>query len=165
MSSPPTSRTWTTSRCRFLIADPTIDSRSRRSDLHPQSGARSFRLAPFVVNSPAPLGFRYAPFPSLRLETSLHSQGIPFYSFPYAQCRRCSGRSRSTIGITYPGSGVRTVGMTTLPLVTLVWTSEDSVVAADGDCQSYVFSGNECGWRLVGILDNTSRFSPLDPGG
>ena len=73
----------------------------------------------------------------------------------------------SAISIVDPESepAVCTVGMTTLPLVTLVWTSEDSVVAADRDCQPYVFSGNECGWRLVGILDNTSRFSPLDPGG
>ena len=54
--------------------------------------------------------------------------------------------------------------MTSLPLVTLVWTSEDSIVAADHDRQPYVFSGNECGWRPVGILDNTSRFSLVGPG-
>ena len=63
--------------------------------------------------------------------------------------------------------------MTTLPLVTLVWTSEDSIVAAGHDCQPYVFSGNENGWRLIGSLDDTSapksaltpsRFSPVGPG-
>jgi len=81
----------------------------------------------------------------------------------------------STISIVYPGSApaVRTVRMATLPLVTLVWTSEDAIVAAGHDCQPYVFSGNEGGWRLVGSLDDTSapksalspsRFSPGGPG-
>jgi len=81
----------------------------------------------------------------------------------------------STISIVYPGSGpaVRTVRMTTLPLVTLVWTSEDAIVAAGHDCQPYVFSGNESGWKLIGSLDDTSapksaltpsRFSPVGPG-
>ena len=44
------------------------------------------------------------------------------------------------------------LGMTTLPPVTLVWTSEGSIVAAGHDCQPYVFSGNENGWRLIGVL-------------
>jgi actin related protein 2/3 complex subunit 1A/1B len=68
---------------------------------------------------------------------------------------------------------VRTVRTTTLPLVTLVWTSEDAIVAAGHDCQPYVFSGNENGWKLIGSLDDTSapksalspsRFSPVGPG-
>lgn len=63
--------------------------------------------------------------------------------------------------------------MSTLPLVTLVWASEDSVVAAGHDCQPYVFSGNEGGWKLIGSLDDTSapkstltpsRFSSGGPG-
>ena len=63
--------------------------------------------------------------------------------------------------------------MSTLPLVTLVWTSEDAIVAAGHDCQPYVFSGNENGWTLIGSLDDTSapkstlspsRFSPGGPG-
>ena len=81
----------------------------------------------------------------------------------------------STISIVYPGSGpaVRTVRISTLPLVTLVWTSEDAIVAAGHDCQPYVFSGNEGGWKLIGSLDDTSapksalspsRFSPGGPG-
>ena len=51
----------------------------------------------------------------------------------------------STIGIAYPGSGptVRAVRTTTLPLVTLVWTSKDSIVAADHDYQPYVSSETE----------------------
>jgi len=80
----------------------------------------------------------------------------------------------STISIAYPASGaVRTVRITTLPLVTLVWASEDSIVAAGHDCQPYVFSGNENGWKLIGSLDDTSapkstltpsRFGPGGPG-
>lgn len=63
--------------------------------------------------------------------------------------------------------------MSTLPLVTLVWTSEDAIVAAGHDCQPYVFSGNDGGWKLIGSLDDTSapksaltpsRFSPGGPG-
>ena len=81
----------------------------------------------------------------------------------------------STISIVYPGSGpaVHTVRISTLPLVTLVWTSEDAIVAAGHDCQPYVFSGNEGGWKLIGSLDDTSapksalspsRFSASGPG-
>jgi len=81
----------------------------------------------------------------------------------------------STISVVYPGSGptIHTVRMSTLPLVTLIWASEDSVVAAGHDCQPYVFSGNEGGWKLIGSLDDTSapkstltpsKFSPGGPG-
>jgi len=81
----------------------------------------------------------------------------------------------STISIVYPGSGpvIHTIRMTTLPLVTLVWASEDSIVAAGHDCQPYVFSGNEGGWKLIGSLDDTSapkstsspsRLSAVGPG-
>lgn len=63
--------------------------------------------------------------------------------------------------------------MSTLPLVSLIWASEDSIIAAGHDCQPYVFSGNEAGWKLIGSLDDTSvpkstlspsRFSPGGPG-
>lgn len=63
--------------------------------------------------------------------------------------------------------------MSTLPLVTLAWTSEDSIVAAGHDCQPYIFSGNETEWKLVGSLNDTSapkstltpsRFGPGGPG-
>ena len=61
----------------------------------------------------------------------------------------------NTIGAVYP-SAVRAVGMTALPLVTPVWTSEDSTVAVDHDCRPCVFYGNESGWRLIGGLNRTS---------
>jgi actin related protein 2/3 complex, subunit 1A/1B len=44
--------------------------------------------------------------------------------------------------------------MTTLPLTTLTWTSEESIVAAGHDCQPFVFTGNQGGWELVGTLDD-----------
>ncbi len=48
------------------------------------------------------------------------------------------------------------IKMTSLPLVTLTWTSEQSIVAAGHDCQPYVFSGSEGGWEPIGTLDDTS---------
>lgn len=46
--------------------------------------------------------------------------------------------------------------MSTLPYVTLTWTSEDSIIAAGHDCQPVVFSGSEGGWEIVGSLDDTT---------
>ncbi|TCD70937.1 hypothetical protein EIP91_000843 [Steccherinum ochraceum] len=63
----------------------------------------------------------------------------------------------STITIVYPGGpAIYSIRSNTLPLVTLTWTSEDSIVAAGHDCQPYVFRGNEAGWELVGSLDDTN---------
>ena len=56
----------------------------------------------------------------------------------------------------YPGGGpaVFTVKMSTLPLCTLTWTTEESIVAAGHDCQPLVFTGNQGGWELIGSLDD-----------
>jgi len=63
----------------------------------------------------------------------------------------------SSISIVYPGGPfIHNVKITTLPLVTLAWTSENSIVAAGHDCQPFVFSGSEGGWQAVGSLDNTT---------
>lgn len=57
----------------------------------------------------------------------------------------------------YPGGpAVYHIKMTTLPLVTLTWTSEESLVAAGHDCQPFVFSGSAGGWQVVGTLDNSN---------
>ena len=64
--------------------------------------------------------------------------------------------------IVYPGGpAVHHIKMMTLPLVTLTWTSEESLVAAGHDCQPFVFSGTISGWQLVGTLDdpNSSKAS------
>jgi len=62
----------------------------------------------------------------------------------------------SSINVVYPLGGVINVRMSTLPLVTLTWTSEDTIVAAGHDCQPLVFSGSEQGWRAIGSLDDSS---------
>lgn len=57
--------------------------------------------------------------------------------------------------IVYPGGGaVQHIRLTTLPLVTLTWISEESIVAAGHDCQPLVFSGDAGGWQLTGTLDD-----------
>lgn len=64
----------------------------------------------------------------------------------------------SSITVVYPGSqAIYHIKMTTLPLVTLTWTSEEALVAAGHDCQPFVFSGNEGGWQLVGTLDDPNQ--------
>ncbi|KIP08775.1 hypothetical protein PHLGIDRAFT_18846 [Phlebiopsis gigantea 11061_1 CR5-6] len=63
----------------------------------------------------------------------------------------------SSITVVYPGSqAIYHIRMTTLPLVTLTWTSEEAIVAAGHDCQPFVFSGNEGGWQLIGTLDDAN---------
>lgn len=63
----------------------------------------------------------------------------------------------SSVTVVYPGSqAIYHIKMSTLPLVTLTWTSEEAIVAAGHDCQPFVFSGNEGGWQLVGTLDDAN---------
>ncbi|KAF9029171.1 actin-related protein ARPC3 [Hymenopellis radicata] len=62
----------------------------------------------------------------------------------------------SSMTIVYPGGTMYNIKMTSLPLVTLTWTSEQSIVAAGHDCQPYVFTGSEGGWEPIGTLDDTS---------
>lgn len=38
-------------------------------------------------------------------------------------------------------------------MVTLTWTTEESIVAAGHDCQPLVFASNQGGWELIGSLD------------
>ena len=68
---------------------------------------------------------------------------------------RCAGHD-SSISIVYPGQTVITVKGTTLPYVSLTWTSEDALVAAGHDCQPVLFQGSAQGWRSVGSLDDTT---------
>ncbi|KIY50749.1 WD40 repeat-like protein [Fistulina hepatica ATCC 64428] len=62
----------------------------------------------------------------------------------------------SSISVVYPGSqAVYRIHLRTLPLTTLVWTSENAIVAAGHDCQPYIFQGDEgTGWADVGSLDD-----------
>ncbi|KAH9483943.1 Actin-related protein 2/3 complex subunit 1 [Psilocybe cubensis] len=63
----------------------------------------------------------------------------------------------SSINIVYPGGPViHNIRMPSLPLVSLVWTSEDTIVAAGHDCRPLVFSGSEAGWQEAGTLDDAT---------
>lgn len=61
--------------------------------------------------------------------------------------------------------------MPSLPLVSLTWTSEDSIVAAGHDCRPLVFSGSAAGWQETGTLDDSksaegkSGLTPISPVG
>ncbi|TFK42471.1 WD40-repeat-containing domain protein [Crucibulum laeve] len=62
----------------------------------------------------------------------------------------------SSVSIVYPGGpAIYNIRMTSLPLVTLTWTSEDSIVAAGHDCRPLVFTGSEAGWQETGTLDDS----------
>lgn len=66
----------------------------------------------------------------------------------------------SSISIVYPGGPtICTIRMTTLPVVALSWTSEDSIIAAGHDCQPYVVQGSEAGWQIIGTLDDAKSAS------
>ncbi|KAF8584077.1 actin-like protein ARPC3 [Ramaria rubella] len=70
----------------------------------------------------------------------------------------------SSVTIVYPAApAVITVKVSTLPYVTLAWTSEDSLVAAGHDCQPVLFQGNESGWKTVGSLDDASASKAATP--
>ncbi|KAI1794672.1 actin-like protein ARPC3 [Ganoderma leucocontextum] len=62
----------------------------------------------------------------------------------------------SSINVVYPGGpAVYNIKLSILPLVTLTWTTEESIVAAGHDCQPLVFAGNQGGWELTGSLDES----------
>jgi len=70
----------------------------------------------------------------------------------------------SSVSIVYPGvPTIINVKMVSLPYVSLIWTAEDSLVAAGHDCQPIVFSGSEAGWQVIGSLDDTT--APKSSGG
>jgi len=63
----------------------------------------------------------------------------------------------SSVTIVYPAApAVITIKVSTLPYMTLTWTSEDSLVAAGHDCQPVLFQGTESGWKAIGSLDDPS---------
>ncbi|KAF8965218.1 actin-related protein ARPC3 [Flammula alnicola] len=68
----------------------------------------------------------------------------------------------SSISIVYPsGPVIHNIRMPSLPLVSLVWCSEDTIVAAGHDCRPLVFTGSEGGWQEAGTLDDAT--SPKSP--
>lgn len=41
--------------------------------------------------------------------------------------------------------------------MSLVWSSEDDIIAAGYDCQAYRLQGSEQGWQLAGSLETKGR--------
>jgi len=69
----------------------------------------------------------------------------------------------SSINIVYPnGPVVYNIRMSSLPFVSLIWTSEDTIIAAGHDCRPIVFSGSEAGWREAGTLDDATASKSSD---
>ena len=55
------------------------------------------------------------------------------------------------------------IRMASLPLVSLTWTSEDTIIAAGHDCRPLVFSGSEAGWHEAGTLDDVNAAKSAEP--
>lgn len=72
----------------------------------------------------------------------------------------------STITLVNPQLGAQTIRISTLPYVTLTFTSESALVAAGHDCQPALFSDSGAGWALDGSLDDvTTAKTPIGPRG
>ena len=70
----------------------------------------------------------------------------------------------SSISIIYPGGPTaHNIRMPTLPLVSLTWTLEDTIIAAGHDCRPLVFSGSEAGWHEAGTLDDVNSAKSAEP--
>lgn len=68
----------------------------------------------------------------------------------------------ASVTVIYPGSNaIFSVRTSSLPFVTLSWTSEESLLAAGHDCQPFLFAGSEAqgGWKSVTSLDDTASAS------
>ncbi|KAK4048387.1 ARP2/3 actin-organizing complex subunit Sop2 [Microbotryomycetes sp. JL221] len=64
-----------------------------------------------------------------------------------------------------PPTAVFSIQLPTLPLVSLVFTTETSLVAAGHDCQAVVFEGSpESGWSQTKSLDDHQKRSTSGPG-
>lgn len=63
--------------------------------------------------------------------------------------------------VVYPGPtpSIFVIKVSSLPLVTLTWTAEDTLVAAGHDCHPMLFQADNTGWKLVGSLDDVSGSS------
>lgn len=69
----------------------------------------------------------------------------------------------SSITVVYPSGpeqpprAMISVSTQTLPLASLIWTSEDTIVAAGYDCEPYRFKGSDQGWEMVGSIESQKR--------
>lgn len=69
----------------------------------------------------------------------------------------------SSITVVYPSGpeqpprAVVTVSTQQLPFKSLIWTSEDEIIAAGYDCEAFRFKGGEGGWQLAGPIEQKGR--------
>ncbi|KAF1815923.1 actin-related protein 2/3 complex, subunit 1 [Eremomyces bilateralis CBS 781.70] len=69
----------------------------------------------------------------------------------------------STVTVVYPSGPDQApravISLTTqlLPFMSLVWKTEDEILAAGYDCEVYRLQGSESGWSLVGSFEQSGR--------
>ncbi|KAF2280870.1 structural constituent of cytoskeleton [Westerdykella ornata] len=69
----------------------------------------------------------------------------------------------SSLTVVYPSApeqpprAVINISTQLLPFMSLVWRSEDEIIAAGYDCQAYRLQGSEHGWQLAGSLETKGR--------
>ena len=69
----------------------------------------------------------------------------------------------SSITVVYPNGAdqppraIITVPTQLLPFMSLLWSSEDEIIAAGYDCEAFRFKGGPGGWQLRGTLESKGR--------
>lgn len=69
----------------------------------------------------------------------------------------------SSITVVYPSApdqpprAVVSIATQLLPFKSLLWSSEDEIIAAGYDCEAFRFKGGESGWQLTGTVENKGR--------
>ena len=61
------------------------------------------------------------------------------------------------LGPEQPPRAMINISTLLLPFTSLIWTSEDQIVAAGYDCEAMRFQGSESGWELVGPVETKAR--------
>lgn len=118
------------------------------------SGVKSFPSTLSAENTPALLVDGFTALASLLLEMPSPLLVCRLQQPSLSLTELFQGHD-STVSIAYPGApAVLSIKSHTLPYVTLMWTSEDSLVAAGHDCQPVLFSGTPQKWAPVGSLDD-----------
>uniref|UniRef100_A0A1D1YN76 Actin-related protein 2/3 complex subunit n=1 Tax=Anthurium amnicola TaxID=1678845 RepID=A0A1D1YN76_9ARAE len=59
----------------------------------------------------------------------------------------------SEISIVYPGGAIKSIRLTGLPYLSLLWTSEEKIIAAGYDCAPVLFEKTNEEWNLSRIID------------
>lgn len=69
----------------------------------------------------------------------------------------------SSVTVVYPSGpdlaprAVLTISTQLLPFKSLIWSSEDEIIAAGYDCEAFRLKGNESGWQLTGPVEAKGR--------